>query len=466
MTAQGIKEQLENLFIERFGEPSHFAEMAGGGSSRRYYRITAKDGRSVVGVFGNDPTENRVFINLSRSLFTYGINVPKIFAVSSDDKFYLEEDLGNISLFNCLKADDRISRGKKALEELVKLQSLPQEAWEKSMGFPPFSDRLVRWDLNYFKYDFLKPCGIPFDEERLEDDFDKITAELASIPTPLLGFMYRDFQSRNIMVRDNQLWFIDYQGARKGPIIYDAVSFLWQAKAPFTFEEREMLSRFYSQKTAETRGLATTEVERWIMPVALFRTLQVLGAYGFRGLIERKQHFIESLPGAQRNLKYLIDKGVLDNYPALLDIGRKIVEIKFNEPTVEGKLILNVFSFSYKKGYPADRSGNGGGFMFDCRGMHNPGRYVEFKSLTGRDAEVIRFLEGKGEATVFIDRAYELVKPTVERYLERGFTSLQVGFGCTGGQHRSVYCAEGFAKKVRVDYPEVDVKLIHREQLD
>ena len=363
-----------------------------------------------------------------------------------------------------MKSGNRLELGRRAIDELVKLQSLPEEIWAEKTGFVPFGERLITWDLNYFKYDFLKPAGVVFNEDKLEDDFAKIKSRLLLTPEALWGFMYRDFQSRNLMIKDDKLWLIDYQGGRKGPIVYDIISFLWQAKAPFTFEEREALCSYYCEKISERRGIKVKEITKEIEPFALFRTLQVFGAYGFRGLIERKPHFIESLPGAQRNLKFLLEKGAIDPYPELKKISEKSVEIRFREEPDREELTLKVFSFSYKKGYPEDRSGNGGGFMFDCRGMHNPGRYEEYKSLTGKDEPVIRFLEERGETGQFIERAWEIVKPSIERYIERGFTSLQVGFGCTGGQHRSVYCAEKFAKKAREVFPKIVVELIHREQ--
>lgn len=455
---------LVDLYLRKYGQIPQIKEITGGGSPRKYFRLSASGLENVVGVYGEDAVENITFIRLATCFSKAGLDVPEVLAQSDDGHFYLEEDLGDKSLFECLNDNNRVYYAKQALSQLVNLQSLPSDIWDKEVAFPPFSNRLVRWDLNYFKYDFLKPCGIIFDEDILEDDFNLMTQLLVHIPQSLLGFMYRDFQSRNIMVKDDKLWLIDFQGGRKGPVVYDAVSFLWQARAPFTFDEREELGRFYSRLTADARGLDPEEVEEWILPLALFRTLQVFGAYGFRGLIERKQHFIDSIPGAQRNLKYLLEHGALDGYEELQKIAHQIISIKFIEEETPDRLTLKVYSFSYKKGYPEDRSGNGGGFMFDCRGIHNPGRYEEFKHLTGRDEPVIRFLEERGEADKFVETSILMVKPTIERYLDRGFTSLQVGFGCTGGQHRSVFCAEKFAAKVKRDFPGINIELIHREQ--
>ena len=266
------------------------------------------------------------------------------------------------------------------------------------------------------------------------------------------------------MLKDDNLWFIDFQGARRGPLAYDAVSFIWQAKAPFSYEEREELGNYYAQELS-SYGYDKRSIEAQLYLMQIFRTLQVLGAYGFRGLIEKKAHFIESIPYAISNLSYLKEKGRLKDYPEIEKVaGKLILKNFFPQKEEEGRLTLKVFSFSYKKGYPEDKSGNGGGFMFDCRAIHNPGRYEEYKQLNGKNKEVIEFLERSDEAKDFVKRALDIVSPSIERYLKRGFTSLQVGFGCTGGQHRSVYCAEKFAEVIGQLYPEVKIEIIHKEQ--
>ena len=277
--------------------------------------------------------------------------------------------------------------------------------------------------------------------------------------------MFRDFQSRNVMVCDGKPYFIDFQGGRRGPGIYDAVSFLWQAKAGFSDDFRSKMLDYYFEMRHVLAGENRDYVRerKLTYDFALFRTLQVLGAYGLRGLVERKAHFIESIPPALRNLRSLLSSGAADDYPELKRICNEICnDARFKE-NESGALHIKVFSFSYKKGYPADYTGNGGGFMFDCRGMHNPGRYQEYKSLTGRDRAVIDFLEERGEVQEFVRKAVDIVSPSVETYIRRGFSNLQIGFGCTGGQHRSVYCAEHVATILADKYPEATVTLIHRE---
>ena len=456
--------KLTELFENEFSAIPEIKKIMGGGSPREYYRLSNAN-ISVIGVVSNDKIENEIFIRLDKMLANSKINVPAIIKASKDSSAFLQQDLGDKSLFSLLNSEERIELSKQALKSLIKIQTLPEADWVNIVGFEPFSERLVRWDLNYFKYDYLKPAGIVFDENKLEDDFDKIVKNLTS-SSILTGFMYRDFQSRNIMVKDNTLWFIDFQGARKGPITYDAVSFIWQAKAPFSIEEREALGNFYVRELGKYLGVEEKHLNDQMNDMMILRTLQVLGAYGFRGLIERKPHFLDSISYAIKNLNYLRGKRLLAPFPEIERISKVLQEKVSSEPRTkeQDSLTLSVYSFSYKKGYPEDLSGNGGGFIFDCRAIHNPGRYEEYKSKTGRDHEVITFLERTSESGDFINRAVKIVTPSIETYIKRGFTSLQVGFGCTGGQHRSVYCAEKFAKQMAGLFPEIKVFVNHKEQ--
>lgn len=459
-----IPGQLAGLYKQKFGAEARTLQLPSSGSDRKYFRLVSECGPSAIGTWGEDVAENRSFVALSRIFMSQGINVPEIYAVADGGKAYLQQDLGDVSLLSLLQGDDRMRLSEETLRQLVEMQTVDESMWGGAVFNAPFSRRLVMWDLNYFKYEFLKPCGFVFDENCLEDDFERMADTLTDIDSQLEGFMYRDFQSRNVMVEDGKPWFIDYQGGRRGPIIYDVVSFLWQAKAGFSRAERRHLLDVYFNALATKRKLPvhgmTREIEKW----ALFRTLQVLGAYGFRGLVEKKAHFIESIPGAISNLGELLDEGVLSDYPELTQLSRQILASRFAGREVAEGLTVTVFSFSYKKGYPEDLSGNGGGFMFDCRGMHNPGRYEQYKSLTGLDKEVIDFLEERGEVQRFVAKAEEMVSPSVARYAARGFHNLQIGFGCTGGRHRSVYCAERLAGLLAAKHPEVRVRLIHREQ--
>lgn len=457
-------QEVSRLYAHIYKDEPRVERLPGAGSDRNYFRLRGSHGESVIATYGNDERENMVFCNLASAFGKQGCAVPEILGVGRSGKVYLQEDLGNVQLLDLLFGPERMELSKKSLAALAQIQLVPGIVWQDLVGWAPFNRRLVMWDLNYFKYEFLKPAVISFDEDRLENDFEKLTSDLCDNDEMLTGFMYRDFQSRNIMVKDGECRLIDFQGGRQGPLLYDAVSFLWQAKAGFTEDEREVLLKFYADLISERRGVSPESILKDVDKFALFRTLQVLGAYGFRGLVEKKSHFIESIPGALDNLKALIDKNSLHSYPELEKVAKACVAGRFAGKEKQEGLTLKVFSFSYKRGYPEDLTGNGGGFMFDCRGMHNPGRYDCYKQLTGLDKEVIDFLEEKGEVQSFVSGAINMVAPTIERYLSRGFTSLQVGFGCTGGRHRSVYCAQRFVEKILERFPDLRVELIHREQ--
>lgn len=462
---------LSKLFTEYYGiEPAVITPLAGSGGDRVYFRLSAGD-KSCVGVIGDNLNDCEAFVGLSRVFRSNGVNVPQVYMVSDDGMHYIQQDLGNTSLFSCLGEEGSGRYVKEAMKQLAALQTVSESEWIGKTVYGAFDRRQVMWDLNYFKYEYLKPSGVQFDEAALEDDFEALADRILSASKQFSGFMYRDCQSRNVMVDDGKLWWIDFQGGRKGPSLYDAVSFLWQAKAGFSPEFRDSMLEVYADTYCNRRPeLRSGELLESVPLFALFRTLQVLGAYGFRGLVEKRAHFIESIPGALSNLRYLLNIGALDKYRELRRVALLLVNDKRFAATSVVKdgekrpLTIKVFSFSYKKGYPADYTGNGGGFMFDCRGMHNPGRYPEYRMLTGEDKPVIDFLEERGEVQDFVRKAIDLVRPTVDRYISRGFSDLQVGFGCTGGQHRSVYCARHFAEDMARMYPEAVIRLIHREQ--
>lgn len=460
---------LKALYANHFGkETDSVARLPQAGSDRIYYRLWTKDKEeSAIGVFGPDKAENLAFQNFSRVFQKEGIPVPGLLSPISLSNHYLIEDLGDVSLFSLIVNRDSKSKGieEDSMRLLARMQTVPTDSWHQFQLSGDFCRRQILWDLNYFKYSFVKPAGIGFDEERLENDFDRFAEDLY-IPQHLWGFMYRDFQSRNVMVKDGKTHFIDYQGGRFGPCVYDAVSFVTQAKAKIPEARRTELLKTYADEFSRIKGTNPVEILRYAKIFALFRTLQVLGAYGFRGLVQHRAHFVESIPDALSNLGNLMQEEMANRYPELKGIADKLTkEQRFNaikEPP--GKLTVSIFSFSYKKGYPDDFSGNGGGFMFDCRALHNPGRYEEYKQLTGRDKPVADFLEKRGEADRFLRSAWEMTDKSVERYIKRGFTNLQIGFGCTGGQHRSVYCAEATARHIANAFPGAVVLLTHREQ--
>ena len=445
------------------------------GSNRIYTRETDENGRSVIRVVGTNRDENRAFIYMARHFHALGLPVPELYWVSDDEMSYTQEDLGDTILFDHLDDVSLLERTIRALAHM-QVTGAKDFDWSNCFPVPAFDERSIRWDLNYFKYCFLKGTGIEFSEPRLEDDFDALVRNLTASAVGLEEtFLYRDFQSRNVMIRDGQPYFIDFQGGRRGPTQYDVASFLWQAKANLAPELREKLIEDYLDELdkiiiSSFHHSINKAAWRAALPhFVLFRTLQVLGAYGYRGYFERKPHFLESIPLALKNLKEVL--AGLEDYPYLRELAESLtaeggLTVKRSHSVAVSQrsgLIVTIYSFSFKRGLPTDESGNGGGYIFDCRSTHNPGRYEEYKQMTGLDQPVIDFLEKDGEILTFLDSVYALVDHHVERYIERDFTNLQVSFGCTGGQHRSVYCAEHLAQHLH-DKFGVRIELVHRER--
>ena len=460
-----MNEELDRLFLKVAGkEPECERPLTAAGSNRVYYRMES-DSVSLVGVEGTNADENAAFFAIDRHLHAAGLPVPELLAVSDDGMCYLQQDLGDESLFAHL---DNTGLLEKVMTLLPDLQFKGGQDFDFKVCFPveSFDRRSILWDLNYFKYCFLKATGLEFHEARLEDDFERL-ADILLADAPYDTFMYRDFQARNVMVKDGQPWFIDFQGGRRGPIQYDVASFLWQARAAYPDELKHHLINVYLESLKRYRQVDASAFRKSLMHFVLFRTLQVLGAYGYRGYFEHKAHFLQSIPAAMANLRTLLDVGASD-YPYLTVLLSRLVEMPQFAPQpvqADDRLTVRVMSFSYRKGIPQDTSGNGGGFVFDCRSMHNPGKYDEYKRITGADAPVIKFLEDRGEVQTFLENVYGLTGPAVEKYLKRGFTSLMVCFGCTGGQHRSLYCAEHTAAYLKEKFGDrIRVVLEHREQ--
>lgn len=468
--------------------PAKVEVLPGAGSNRAYYRLAASGGSSVVGVVGTSRDENEAFIYLSGHFAGCGLPVPRVCAVSPDRLCYLQTDLGSRSLFDALAG----GRGRggdysEAEKELLRrtMEALPaiQVAGARGLDFSRcYPQAEMDWtsvffDLNYFKYCFLKATGLDFHELKLEEDFRRMATDLLAECGHT--FLYRDFQARNVMLdAEGRPWFIDFQGGRRGPLEYDVASFLWQASARYPGMLREELVEAYLAALRQYVEIDEAHFRRRLKLFVLFRILQVLGAYGFRGYFERKRHFLDSIAPAIRNLRAVLADGGCP-YPYLYDVLSRLTELpRFTiQENAEGKdgmpsrsaydgrgsLVVRVFSFSYRKGIPADESGNGGGYVFDCRGIHNPGRYEPYKQLTGCDEPVIRFLEEDGEILTFMEHVYALADAHVARYLQRGFTDLMFAFGCTGGQHRSVYAAQHLAEHLHERFG-VEVRLCHREQ--
>jgi len=466
--------RLQELFRQHFDEtPESLAPLKGGGSDRKLYRLqNAK--RSVIGVANADRQENAAFLEFSKHFRCLGLPVPLIYIDDLDRGIYLEEDLGDTTLFQLL-TDTRSREGfppklidlyTRVAQILPQFQIIAGQALDYRLCYPrgSFDRQSMRWDLNYFKYYFLKLAQIPFNEQALEDDFDRFTEYLLAADRDF--FLYRDFQSRNIMIKDDSPYFIDYQGGRKGALQYDVASLLFDAKADIPFEVRDELLNRYLEAATQLTPISRDEFLKYYYGYVYIRMVQALGAYGFRGFYERKSHFLQSVPYAIRNLEVLLRTTELPvELPALMQVFQRLVTSSRLRQIGEAELKLNVRlqSFSYRHGMPGDEKGHGGGFVFDCRSLPNPGKFEPYAKLSGKDPEVIAFLEKEPAVERFMHHIYALVDDAVENYQRRNFTDLMVAFGCTGGQHRSVYCSGLLAKHLREKFSNVNVEVRHRE---
>ena len=505
---------LVQLFLRTFGSaPASVIPLPGAGSNRVYFRLTGKNGSTCIGCVGTSSEENRSFIRLSDHFCSKGMPMPKVFDHNDDYTIYLQQDLGSLSLFDFLKegrekggdySELEVERLRWVMQDLPRIQFLggSPETFQYCYPQQSMDSTSVMFDLNYFKYCFLKLSGLEFNEYRLQADFERLCSDLLLEDADT--FLYRDFQARNVMLVGDTPYYIDFQGGRRGPIYYDVASFLWQASAHYSDDLRRQLIDTYWESLQDYitapdcppcyRELTRDGFDQRLRLFVFFRILQVLGAYGFRGLWEKKKHFIDSIPPALENLRSALLQGSADDYPYLKEVLEQLESLpltglpsvdfvttqesssKLDSPfaaqkssglnplnSLNSKLIVRVFSFSFKKGIPEDTSGNGGGYVFDCRSSNNPGRYEQYKTLTGLDRPVIDFLEQDGEILQFLSHIYPIVDFHAQRWIDRGFTDLQISFGCTGGQHRSVYCAQHVAEHLH-DKFGVEVHLCHRER--
>lgn len=480
LTLEEIKKTIAAL-IENIGEKAlEINAMPSSGSSRKYFRVKT-DKRVLIGAYNLNIEENDAFFSFSKHFHECGLPVPQILAISDSKEIYIQTDLGDDTLFNhvenCLKKgkydDETVELYKKSLDKLIDFQIIGHKGLDYSKAFPTaeFDEMSIMDDLNYFKYCFLKEHEeISFNETRLDTDFQTLTRYILEAPSDF--FMYRDFQSRNIMIVENNPYFIDYQGGRKGPLQYDVVSLLYQVKARMPQEWRDELIDYYKKQLSKSCGdaqpcISTKDFDKYFPAFVLLRLLQVLGAYGFRGLIQKKLHFMQSIPYAIREIMNVNEKWSLPfDLPELQAVIKQFDVLLTKYENVEPeRLTITVNSFSFKNGgVPYDKSGNGGGFVFDCRALPNPGRYIEFKQKTGEDAEVQEFMDDKPDTHYFMQNVQLLVFQSIDNYLERGFKNLQINFGCTGGQHRSVFFAQRIGEMIHENYPMVNVAINHLAQ--
>jgi aminoglycoside/choline kinase family phosphotransferase len=466
---------LKRLFEQHYQFPAENVQpLQGllGGSGRVIVRLAGR-GFSAIGILYPVREENVAFLEFSRHFRRHGLPVPEIYAEDLSQGAYLEEDLGDTTLFEFLSknragetiAPQAIEAYRKVVALLPPFQVEAGRDLNYKVCYPraSFDRQSIAWDLNYFKYYFLRLAGIPFNEQALEQDFGRLTKFLLCASHDY--FLYRDFQSRNVMLRDGQPFFLDYQGGRKGALQYDIASLLYDGKADLPPELRQELLDYYLDCLGGVVDLKREVFMEHYYAYVYVRILQALGAYGFRGFYERKAHFLQSVPYALKNLRWLADHVRLPiALPALMDAlnGISASEKLMGLASPATGLTVRIFSFSFHRQMPTDETGNGGGFVFDARSLPNPGREEQFRSLTGKDVEVIDYLNQRENVHQYLANVLSLVDASVSNYQRRGFNSLMVSFGCTGGQHRSVYLAEQLAKHLR-GYNGVEVVVRHIE---
>jgi len=470
---------LEKLFEQHFHSPAERVKAIQGelgGSGRQIIRLSGGT-HSAIGIQHGVREENVAFLEFTRHFRRHGLPVPEIYVEDLNEGAYLEEDLGDTTLFQHLSknrvgariAPEVEDAYRKAISALPRFQIEAGRDLNFKVCYPreSFDRQSIAWDLNYFKYYFLRLAGIPFNEQALEDDFSVLTDFLLSADRDY--FLYRDFQSRNIMLRGNQPYFLDYQGGRKGALHYDIASLLYDGKADLPPELRQQLLDHYLVTLGSFIKIDRDAFMRHYYAYVYVRIMQALGAYGFRGFFERKSHFLQSVPYALKNLRWLLHNVELPvATPMLISAFKSML---FSEKlqslgTETENIVVRIFSFSFHQGYPKDESGNGGGFVFDVRSLPNPGREERFKKLTGRDTAVMDFLIQQESVHQYLANAVSLVDASLSNYQKRGFKNLMVSFGCTGGQHRSVYLAEQLAKHLNgMDGVEVVVRHLGLEKL-
>jgi aminoglycoside/choline kinase family phosphotransferase len=468
------EEQINYLFNQHFKEKiENTTQLAPAGSDRIYFRIQSKN-HSAIACYGNDVKENQTFIHHANNFKSKQLAVPSVFSYTEDYLYYLQEDLGSESLYDKIKKDgisvEVENLYKKTLVNLIQLQVKGAENFDFERCYPikEFNKSSMFWDLNSFKYYFVRMAKIHFNENELNKDFHTICNYL--LEEKNLYFMIRDCQSRNIFIKDEKPYFIDFQGGRRGALQYDVASLLWQAGARIPMEIRNDLLDYYIAEISSYIKINKADFKEKYYGFVLIRMLQVLGAYGFRGLIEKRPHFLDSIIPALENVKWF-----LENIDLKLEINelRKVLNLlvisdlfkdKKNSQNNKHNLKIEINSFSYKRGIPVEKFGNGGGFVFDCRGILNPGRFEPYKILHGKDKEVIDFLENKTKVIEFLEHIWKTIDINIEDYLERNFEHLQINFGCTGGQHRSVYCAEQTKRYLEKKYNvKIEINHIERE---
>lgn len=469
-----IEKQIQNFLGTAF---KNMVPLPLSGSNRFYFRVSLKN-ETIIATYNEDIAENEAFFYLQDFFYRLSLPVPRIIHIFKDKKLYLQEDLGNTTLFQYLIEDRKKNNTitpkikqlyKNIISDLIQFQFSAKNGLDFSRCYPveAFDKQAIQWDLNYFKYMFLKLVHSSFNERKLEEEFQYLLQKTNETESNF--FMFRDFQSRNIMINNDKIYYIDFQGGRRGSIYYDIASLLFDAKAELPFYFREELLNSYLEKIKFYLNIDQEKSIRHFHLFAFLRILQALGAYGYRGIFERKEHFIQSFAPAFKNLQYLFSvSDIKKEFPYI----SSLIEQQFDNPNLiemkklsSKKLTVTITSFSYKNGYPPDDSGNGGGFAFDCRALPNPGKIDSLKHFTGMDKPIKDYMEQFPEVKTFLESVKSLVDASIKKYIQRDFEHLMVNFGCTGGQHRSVYMAENLAHYLSQKY-DIRINVFHTNQLN
>jgi aminoglycoside/choline kinase family phosphotransferase len=468
-----ITSTLSDIFNDWSGnKPQKIIPIKAHGSERKYFRLIGRK-INAIGVYNKDRSENIAFLTLAKHFFHYKLPVPEVYAENIDWGFYLLQDLGDLSLFALLNqirekegfSETIIQLYEKVIHILPKFQIEAAKNIDYSICYPrhSFDKQSMMWDLNYFKYYFLKLAKISFNEQKLEDDFQNLIDFLLQADSNY--FLYRDFQSRNIMILDQQPYFIDFQGGRKGALQYDLASLLFDAKADIPPDLRNHFLEKYLNTLTSYIHPDRHSFMKYYFGYVLIRIMQSLGTYGFRGFYERKSQFLQSVPYAIHNLDNLLSTVKLPvQLPELMQTLRRLIQSPFLRQlgNVNTTLTVRISSFSYKHGIPLDHRGHGGGFVFDCRALPNPGKLARYSNHTGKDRKVIHFFKKYKSVEHFLNNIQKIIKLVITDYQKRNYTDLMITFGCTGGQHRSVYCANQLAKYLKKNF-DINIEVNHLE---
>ncbi|MGP1514607.1 MAG: RapZ C-terminal domain-containing protein [Bacteroidales bacterium] len=461
-----MKKEISELFKKTFGEEIEIIEkVSATGSNRQYFRLVSEN-HHCIGTYNPDFKENRAFISYAKQFMEHNVNVPQIYAEDLANNVYLQQDLGDENLFDFLQShtlQNILPYFTRVMESIAKIQAIQDFDYTEAYPTQVFDRQSMLWDCNYFKYYFLKFFDIQFDERLLENDFNTFIDYLLSCNCNY--FVHRDFIPRNIMLFNDELYFIDFQGGRKGSLYYDIASFLFNSKTNLDKFTREYLFDIYLSAISKYTQINVKESTDYFYAYVYMRLIQNMGAYGFRGIYEKKKAFVRSIPFALKNLQFLIENIPLKiTVPHLMSCFLQVVNNKkITDVVKENKLTVTIKSFSYKRGYPYDATGNGGGFVFDCRALPNPGREEKFRQMTGLDEEVQQYLERYEEVEEFFSNAMNLIRQNIDNYLKRDFSNLSIYFGCTGGRHRSVYFAQRCAEELLQNI-DLNIFIEHTEQ--